>query len=85
MIRLPYLVFASAVVGVGVAIAIAWGSGAAVTYAWFVALSVCLGIAFVGFNLSGGRLARFGGRLTYRRWLGSPRSGDSWPLLGRRR
>ena len=80
MIRLPYLVFAAAVVGVGAAIAIAWGSGAVVTYAWFVALSVCFGIAVVGFNLSGGRLARFGGRLTYRRWLGKPRSsGDSWP------
>jgi hypothetical protein len=78
MIRLPYLVFAAAVVGVGVAIAIAWGSGAVVTYAWFVAVSVALGIALVGFNLNGGKLARFGGRLTYRRWLGSIRSGSPW-------
>jgi hypothetical protein len=77
MIRLPYIVFAAAIVGLGVAIEIAWGSGAVVTYAWFVALAVVLGIALVGFNLSGGRLARFGGRLTYRRWLGSPPSGRS--------
>jgi len=70
MIRLPHIVFGAAVAGLGVAIAIAWGSGALLTYAGFVGLSACLGIALVGFNISGGWLARFGGRLTYRRWLG---------------
>jgi hypothetical protein len=68
MIR--YIVFASAVVGVGLAIAVAWGWGPVVTYASFVGLATCFGIAIAAFNVSGGRLARFGGRLTYRRWLG---------------